>query len=332
MNDLEQYYKILGLKLGASEQEIVQAYKTIIKKVYPGNLPNDDDMQRLAREKLKDIDKAFKTLLASTTSYDVLQKQEVTAKLRVKSDPPDAKVYVNGKEVGKSPVAFTRVPPGQYLVRVGKEGYEPYEIKVQIGAGELKEVSIPLNKSLSLDKSLFPDESSSKPPQHEDLRQHAKSSFKAQTQTVRPEKVGTSVKLLYITLGIGVLRSIMEASTNAQMASPAFVTFITLFVLGIMWLFIYLIGKGLNWARITFLVLFIIGIPLAVLPLLASLEANPVSGLLGIGQLIIQTIALVFLFQKSSSEWFREMKAEKRPDEKSAADYVPGRTLREYRR
>lgn len=125
----------------------------------------------------------------------------------------------------------------------------------------------------------------------------------------RPEKVGTAVKLLYITLGIGVLRSIMEASMHAQMVSPTFVMFITFFVLGIMWLFIYMIGRGRNWARITFLVLFIIGIPFSVLPLLRSLAVNPISGLLGIGLMVIQIVALVFLFQRASSDWFREMKA-----------------------
>ena len=132
-----------------------------------------------------------------------------------------------------------------------------------------------------------------------------------QNQTTRPHKVGTAVKLLYITLGIGVLRSIMEASMHAEMASPAFVMFITFFVLGILWLFIFMIGKGRNWARITLLVLFIIGIPFSVLPLMHSLAANPTSGLLGIAQTIIQIVALVFLFQKPSSDWFREMKANK---------------------
>jgi len=132
-----------------------------------------------------------------------------------------------------------------------------------------------------------------------------------QNQNSRPANVGTAVKLLYITLGIGVVRSIMEASTTAKVASPGFVMFITFFVLGIMWFFIYMIGKGRNWARITFLVLFIIGIPFAILPLLQSLAANPISGLLGIGQTVIQVIALVFLFQKPSSAWFKEMKAQR---------------------
>lgn len=129
----------------------------------------------------------------------------------------------------------------------------------------------------------------------------------------RPGKVETAVKLLYVTLGIGVLRSIgesMEVSMRAQSISPAYAVFKAFFVFGIMWFFICMIGKGRNWARITFLVLFIIGIPSAVFPL-QSLAANPISGLLGIGQTVIQIIALVFLFQKPSSDWFREMKAKK---------------------
>ena len=130
-----------------------------------------------------------------------------------------------------------------------------------------------------------------------------------QAQITRPDKVSKAVTLLYVTLGIGVLRSIMEAPRLSQTAPIGFVIFISLFVLGIMWFFIYKIGKGRNWARITFLVLFIIGIPFAVLPLLQSLAASLFSGLLGIGQTVLQVIALVFLFQKPSSEWFNQMKA-----------------------
>jgi hypothetical protein len=130
-------------------------------------------------------------------------------------------------------------------------------------------------------------------------------------QAGRPEKVGTAVKLLYITLGIGMLRSSMEVSMSAQKAPPAVMIFIALFVLGVLWLLIHMIGKGRNWARITFLVLFIIGLPFSVLPLLQSLAVNLFSGLLGVAQMVIQVVALVFLFQKPSSDWFRMMKAKK---------------------
>jgi len=135
-----------------------------------------------------------------------------------------------------------------------------------------------------------------------------------QNQKIRPANVGTAVKLLYITLGIRVVWIIMAASRTAQMASPDYVMFIPRFFgLGIMWFFIYMIGKGRNWARITFLMLFIIGILFYILPLLQSLAVNPISGSLGIGQTVIQIIALVFLFQKPSSIWFKVMKAQKRP-------------------
>ena len=125
----------------------------------------------------------------------------------------------------------------------------------------------------------------------------------------RPEKVEAAVKLFYITLGIGILRSGIEASRLAQTAMLAFVLFIMVFTFGIIWLLIHMTGKGRNWARIALLLSFIVGIPFSIRPLLLSLAANPISGLLGIGQLAIQTVALFFLFQKPSSDWFREMKA-----------------------
>ena len=127
-----------------------------------------------------------------------------------------------------------------------------------------------------------------------------------QNQSSRPGNVGTAVKLLYITLGIGVARSI----ATVQIASPGFVMFITFFTVSVLGLLIHMIGKGRNWARITLLVLFIIGIPFTIPLLLQSLAINPVSGLLDVGQTVIQIIALVFLFQKPSSTWFKETRAQ----------------------
>ena len=128
-----------------------------------------------------------------------------------------------------------------------------------------------------------------------------------QDQLSRPDKIRQAVTLLYVNLGIGVLIFIMEVpfSQRWQVASVYFIMFI---VLCIFWFFIHMIGKGKNWARITYLVLFIIGMPFWVLELPQSLAANPIVGLLGIGETVIQVVALVILFQKPSSDWFREMK------------------------
>ena len=126
----------------------------------------------------------------------------------------------------------------------------------------------------------------------------------------RPDKVSTALTLLWITIAVGVVRSFMEFSNTLESVSAqgfglGFVIFTTFFTLAILAFFIFMIGKGKNWARITFLVLFIIGIPFAVLPLFQSLLTNPFSGILGIGQTILQIVAIVFLFQKPASDWFK---------------------------
>jgi TPR repeat protein len=96
-------------------------------------------------------------------------------------------------------------------------------------------------------------------------------------------------------------------------AQLGFVVFGMFLMFGFTWFFFHMIGKGRNWARITLLVGTIIGVPLYIFHL-QSLAANPItgSGLLGIGQTVIQIIAVVFLFQKPSSVWFKDMKAQKK--------------------
>lgn len=124
-------------------------------------------------------------------------------------------------------------------------------------------------------------------------------------QDPRPQRVSTAVALIYISFAAGVVRILLEASRLSQEAPLGFVLFVGFATLAVLLFFTVMIGKRRNWARITFLVLFIIGVPFSILQLLQSLAKTPVSGLLGIAQVVLQFLALVFLFQKTSSEWFR---------------------------
>jgi hypothetical protein len=56
-------------------------------------------------------------------------KQEV----RVKSLPRGARVFVDGKEMGRTPVAFHLARWGFHRVRIELDGYEPYEIPLRKG-------------------------------------------------------------------------------------------------------------------------------------------------------------------------------------------------------
>jgi hypothetical protein len=129
--------------------------------------------------------------------------------------------------------------------------------------------------------------------------------------TPKPQKIKTAVLMLWVSLGLGLVRSAWEIPAQAEHSSVGFVVFVLAFTLLFTGFFIWMIDRGKNWARITFLVLFILGVPLSILPLLQSLAYAPISGLLGIAQVILQTIAVIFLFVKQSSTWFKIKKISK---------------------
>ena len=55
-------YKVLGLKKGASQEEIREAYKKLVKKYHPDQYANNP-LSDLAEEKLEEINKAYNYLM-----------------------------------------------------------------------------------------------------------------------------------------------------------------------------------------------------------------------------------------------------------------------------
>ena len=62
--------------------------------------------------------------------------REHGARILVASSPPGAKIYLDGKEQGISPVALTGLMPGQYRVRVEAPGFASWSSQVEVGHGE----------------------------------------------------------------------------------------------------------------------------------------------------------------------------------------------------
>ena len=57
-------------------------------------------------------------------------------KLSVSSEPSGASVFLNGKEVGKTPFSNSMLKPGPYDVQLAMEGFEKKEYKTNIQSGE----------------------------------------------------------------------------------------------------------------------------------------------------------------------------------------------------
>ena len=119
----------------------------------------------------------------------------------------------------------------------------------------------------------------------------------------KPEKVITAVKLLYLLIAIGMIRTFMTVMRHADVRSPYSLIFTKLLIYAASVFLIYQISQGKNWARWLFLVIFAIAFPLSVLPTLDAISHNPVHSLLGLLQLGLYIVSMVYLFQRSSTEW-----------------------------
>lgn len=128
--------------------------------------------------------------------------------------------------------------------------------------------------------------------------------------TEKPEIVKKAQVILWATLGIGIVRSAMEFTRMSQQATAVgggwFVHFVTLFTFAFIALLIYQLGERKNWARWLYVVLFVLGTPLSISPLLQSLQHEPISGILGLIQVVAQIVAGVFLFLAPARAWYKK--------------------------
>jgi hypothetical protein len=139
----------------------------------------------------------------------------------------------------------------------------------------------------------------------------------ANTMPERPWTVTTAVYLLYVSLVfplIGLLPFWLDFG-EADSFTVAFWGSALLGSLVISTLLYYLIGRGKTWARTTLLVVFVLTTPPNIwtlaqydnMPELAG-RIDASTQILGIADVALQLVALAFLFQQMSSEWFKAMK------------------------
>lgn len=73
--------------------------------------------------------------------------QLLPGSLSVKTNPPGASVTLNNQQYQNSPVEIKNLLPGNYKLKIEKEGYDPVEKDVKITAGEPSDVIISLDSN-----------------------------------------------------------------------------------------------------------------------------------------------------------------------------------------
>jgi hypothetical protein len=62
MDDVKRYYKILGLKPGASEEDAKNAYRDLVQVWHPDRFTHNPSLQKKAEEQLKEINNAYEAV------------------------------------------------------------------------------------------------------------------------------------------------------------------------------------------------------------------------------------------------------------------------------
>ena len=62
MDDNSRYYKILGLKTGASEEDLKNAYRDLVQVWHPDRFTHNPSLQKRAEEQLKEINNAYEAI------------------------------------------------------------------------------------------------------------------------------------------------------------------------------------------------------------------------------------------------------------------------------
>ncbi|MCP3868359.1 MAG: hypothetical protein GY703_09745 [Gammaproteobacteria bacterium] len=120
----------------------------------------------------------------------------------------------------------------------------------------------------------------------------------------RPAKVTLAVKLLYLVVTLGIVRTVITIMRHLEVRSPDFLIYAKVTIYALSVFLIFQIGRGKNWARWALIAIFIIHLPLTIIPTINSFSINPIHASLGMVQLVLYIAALLLLFHGSASGWY----------------------------
>ena len=73
--------------------------------------------------------------------------EERKTTLSINANVSDAKVLLDGKEIGRTPISDATVSPGEHKITVEKQGYEPYRKRIRLGKGRSMSLYVDLREA-----------------------------------------------------------------------------------------------------------------------------------------------------------------------------------------
>lgn len=138
------------------------------------------------------------------------------------------------------------------------------------------------------------------PPATENLR----AAPTAPARSSKPSTVTIAVRLLWLSLAIGVPRLWIDLPIIQHMEYPELVGLTFLLTFGFLAWLTTMIDEGFHWARVTFLILLALGLPFWLMHLFKYFNYSFLSGMFNLVQSVLQVAGAALLFTASSRPWF----------------------------
>jgi len=121
----------------------------------------------------------------------------------------------------------------------------------------------------------------------------------------KPMSIVAAKNILYATLFLGIINwAISQWATDEHPNAPVASVIVLILTFLVVFALIKQIGHGRKWARVVLLVLFVAGLLAFPWTLPILFKANFLVGVLSVFQALLQLVALVFLFSRTSTQWF----------------------------
>jgi hypothetical protein len=125
----------------------------------------------------------------------------------------------------------------------------------------------------------------------------------------KPNSILAAKNILYASIFLGLLGILISSfGTAASISYTSVLSNLTLLVL--LFIAVRYMGLGKTWARNLFLILFICNLIASRFYLPFALRTSTALAYLFILQLLLQIAALVFIYKRSSTEWFNRFAGE----------------------
>jgi serine/threonine protein kinase len=140
LENIQNYILFRKDKESKSPDDLKEVYRGNETEYYDKKLKPEYNYSYLLKVKFID-QKVYESSYLEVTTAEKTESAVTFGELRINSTPDDAKIFMNGRELGKTPFRRKGLKSGSYKITIKKEGYSDFTKRVRIKANKITKFS-----------------------------------------------------------------------------------------------------------------------------------------------------------------------------------------------